>query len=147
MLCRQLSCYLLLLRFCLLLALASCAGSSARADELSAEGRDVLDRFVGKWDTETTMRRPGPPAEEKHTVGRGRANGADDYGGVAARGGVGGRMKGFVLARALRVGILPARSRERTARVSEQVRVIRTVESGAGEQLNSTVHLSNAHLL
>jgi len=44
---------------------------SARAEELPAEARDVLDRFVGKWDTETTIRRPGPPAEEKHTVGRG----------------------------------------------------------------------------
>jgi hypothetical protein len=44
---------------------------AARGAELPAEARDVLDRFVGKWDTEATIRRPGPPPEEKHTVGRG----------------------------------------------------------------------------
>ena len=65
----------LVLQFCLLpaltLGLLSGVNVFARADELPAEARDVLDRFVGKWDTETTMRRRGPPAEEKHTVGRG----------------------------------------------------------------------------
>lgn len=49
-------------------------GGPARADDESAlpdEPRTVLDRFLGKWDTEASIRRRLPTEHEVNTRGRG----------------------------------------------------------------------------
>lgn len=52
-----------------LLVLVGLAMSPARAEPVDwpPEARAVLSRFVGEWDTQTTIRNEGPPLREFHT--------------------------------------------------------------------------------
>jgi hypothetical protein len=58
-------------RFCLLV-LAGLIVSQARAEpgDWPPEARPALGRFVGEWDTHTSIRNEGPPVREFQTEGR-----------------------------------------------------------------------------
>ncbi len=56
-----------------ILSLALCACAPViRADELPVEGRAVLERFLGAWNTEATIRRLHPTELQIRTRGRGK---------------------------------------------------------------------------
>lgn len=47
------------------------AAATAQDRDLPPDAVDVLDRFLGEWKTQTTLRREGQPPSEIHTRGQG----------------------------------------------------------------------------